>query len=589
MIPKFTQPKTFLKRLATISCLVVFVSMNPTIIFAGTEMSIEPESTPPLGGLCDGVMIDDGDPCTIDECDPLTGNVTHTGSNFNPGVTLINGVPCYGELATVLVSATGGVQPYNGTGINFLAEGLHVILVSDVAGCSASVPINISQPPKLTADVTTTSTLCGLTSGEASVLVDGGTPGYSFIWRDSANNIVSFFPVASGLAQGTYTVTVTDLNGCTATASGVVAVAGNPPAAPGPISGPQGVCKGQSGIVYCVPADPTVSSYVWTLPNGATGSSTGNCITVKFSTKYSGGMICVYGVNSCGNSPTTCISAPLVTSKPPKPGPINGSSPVCAGNLYSYCLQPMASASSYEWVIGGNSGASILLGQGSFCILVLVPANATGSFVVKVKARNCKGLSDEVKLSVPVQNIPTVPSTISGPASVCKSQLGFYSVTNVSGNTYNWSVTGDVWIAGGQGSNNLALDYSTSTANSAVISVTATNGCGTSAPRNKTIAINPNCKVANYAGNISDTNSIELSIYPNPSHYEINIDFYTLLESKCQINIYDVTGRTLKEIELNSVTGLNHQLINISEFSKGTYFIRIASEEGLSISKFVVE
>lgn len=71
----------------------------------------------------------------------------------------------------------------------------------------------------------------------------------------------------------------------------------------GSISGDAEVCQGQTGVVYSVPIIINATSYVWTLPVGASISSgeNTNSITVSYSPTASSGNISVYGINACGN------------------------------------------------------------------------------------------------------------------------------------------------------------------------------------------------------------------------------------------------------------------------------------------------
>jgi len=82
----------------------------------------------------------------------------------------------------------------------------------------------------------------------------------------------------------------------------------NLPAAAGTITGPDSVCTGQTGVIYCVPLDTNASYYIWNLPMGTTiaaGSGT-NCITVNFASNAHSGNISVYEGNICGNgAPST--------------------------------------------------------------------------------------------------------------------------------------------------------------------------------------------------------------------------------------------------------------------------------------------
>lgn len=75
--------------------------------------------------------------------------------------------------------------------------------------------ITITEPTALTLATTQVNVLCnGASTGSIDLTPSGGTPGYTYSWTGGATT-----QDRSGLAAGTYTVTVTDANGCTNTTS----------------------------------------------------------------------------------------------------------------------------------------------------------------------------------------------------------------------------------------------------------------------------------------------------------------------------------------------------------------------------------
>jgi len=69
----------------------------------------------------------------------------------------------------------------------------------------------------------------------------------------------------------------------------------NPAATVGVIEGSATVCQGQNLVTYTVPEIENATSYIWTLPTGATGSSTTNSISVNYSISAISGNITVKG------------------------------------------------------------------------------------------------------------------------------------------------------------------------------------------------------------------------------------------------------------------------------------------------------
>lgn len=132
-------------------------------------------------------------------------------SALNAFISVVTPILCAGESATIDVSATGGTPPYAGTG-NFMASpGTQNYTITDANGCMATSIITITQPLPITLTGSSTDEMMGM-DGTASVVAAGGTAPYTYSWLPSGGNGAT----ATGLSAGTYTVTVTDANGCSA-------------------------------------------------------------------------------------------------------------------------------------------------------------------------------------------------------------------------------------------------------------------------------------------------------------------------------------------------------------------------------------
>ena len=94
--------------------------------------------------------------------------------------------------------------------IDNLSSGEYIITVVDDNGCFEVVNFVVTEPEELSLSFETTpGEYSNCSSGTASVFVEGGSPGYEFLWSNgfSDNEII-------GLCAGEYSVTVTDANGC---------------------------------------------------------------------------------------------------------------------------------------------------------------------------------------------------------------------------------------------------------------------------------------------------------------------------------------------------------------------------------------
>ncbi|MFN7265925.1 MAG: beta strand repeat-containing protein, partial [Bacteroidota bacterium] len=98
-----------------------------------------------------------------------------------------------------------------------LGAGTYTVTVSDAGTCSSVNTFMITQPIVLTITATQDNNACNSdTRGAISLTVSGGTAPYTYLW---SNSPASTTPYLSYLAAGTYTVTVTDRNGCTKSAT----------------------------------------------------------------------------------------------------------------------------------------------------------------------------------------------------------------------------------------------------------------------------------------------------------------------------------------------------------------------------------
>ena len=180
-----------------------------------------PQSTALASGLCAGsysVFITDQNGCqatgitTITEPTALTASVTslgnvscNGGNNGYASISVNGGTPAY------TYSWTNGGSSAN---TNSLSAGSYTATVTDQNGCRVNAPVVITQPAALSNTVSGTDVKCyNACDGQASVNYSGGTGPYTFLWTPSLVNTAN----ASGLCEGTHTITITDLNNCIST------------------------------------------------------------------------------------------------------------------------------------------------------------------------------------------------------------------------------------------------------------------------------------------------------------------------------------------------------------------------------------
>ncbi len=129
---------------------------------------------------------------------------------------------CHGlSNGSVTLNTTGGNLPYVATwspnipNTATVAAGSYNVTVTDAQSCTSTASFVIDEPALLTTNVTHTDLSCfGETNGTANAIPTGGLGNYSYQWcnGDTTHN-------SSALSAGVCSVTVTDENGCSVTAS----------------------------------------------------------------------------------------------------------------------------------------------------------------------------------------------------------------------------------------------------------------------------------------------------------------------------------------------------------------------------------
>ena len=164
------------------------------------------------------VLVKDANNCvasnTITITQPSSVTVTNTITNVS-----CNG----GSDGTISLGVTGGVTPYSylwyvagqtTSTIGGLALGTYSVKITDGNNCSQTINYGIIQPTALLATTAQTNVSCKSGSNAASsIMVSGGTAGYTYNWMPSSQTS----SLATGLSTGIYTVIATDSKGCVIT------------------------------------------------------------------------------------------------------------------------------------------------------------------------------------------------------------------------------------------------------------------------------------------------------------------------------------------------------------------------------------
>ena len=517
------------------------------------------------------------------------------------------------------------------------------------SGCTGTNSSSITVNPAVSATMSSTSVNCfGGTNGTASAVVTSGTPGYNYSWNTIPVQTTS---TATGLAAGTYTVTISDANGCTAVKTQTVT---EPQVLSGSANVTNTSCGGVNGAINFTPTGGTTPySYVWT-PGGASSQDLSG---------ISSGVYSVLMTDAKGCTFSQSYTVGSNTSAPAAPGGVNGNSYICKGTTGNqFSVTPVNGASNYTWTI--PAGASITSGQGTSNVTLSFTSNQNSGNICVYASNSCGNSATVCKALTVVTSKPAVPASISGPGTVCPNATGvaFSCPIVAKAQDYNWTMPAGMTIASGAGTNAITVNTAANFAGG-LIKVSASNCKGTSGLKSlqlysipampgtitgsATVCANQSgvtYSVAAVAGatsyswtlpagatitNGSGTNSITVTfgtssgsvsvkavntcgqssarnltvsiscrfaepqlgftMYPNPAQKEVTISFNAESNLQYLITINDITGRKLSEITGTSVKGLNEVLLDVSAFVKGVYLISYEQKDVRILKKLVVE
>lgn len=362
-----------------------------------------------------------------------TISTTVTALNVPTVMVTDNASICQGQTATLSASATSSCTYSWSNGsyessISVSSSGSYTVTITNDNGCSVtrSVNVTVHNNPQIT--LMGTTTIC---EGQSTQIAAYGNESCTFTWSNGTNNSLATF-----FETGIYTVTATNVYGCTNSASTSIFVHPKPTPT---ISGNLTICPNSSTTL-------TVSngnSYRWS--NG----STQNSITVspQIASSYTVTVTDAYGCQ--GN--TSCLvqigSVPTLN--------ITGNTSICTGQ--STQLSVTGGYSSYVWS-NNSTSPSIVTNMGG---------------IYRVTVTNELGCSASDSIKITVNELPTLNFGMQH--SICAGESYTYSLPVDANITYNWS--------------NNASGNEITVYNSGIYTVTATNqfGCSRSASDSLTV------------------------------------------------------------------------------------------------------
>ncbi len=341
----------------------------------------------------------------------------------------------------------------NGTGFfSNLASNTYTVTVTDAAGCTATANIAVSQPAVLGFgnNVINDVSCNGNSDGNIQMVPSGGTGPFTFVLNPgSISNTTGMF---TGLAPNTYSIAVTDANGCTA--STTVSIVQPPPLSWSTVNVIDVLCNGAGNGSALLNATGGSGTLAYTLSPGNITNTTGLYSPLGPNT-YT---VIATDANSCTLTSTITVSEPSVLQL----DNISTVTPSCVpGNDGGLTITASGGTPTYQYNIGGGN-------QSSNTFTSLASANYT---VTVIDANNC---SVTTLVSMTPANAPMITNVISNDVSCHGGNTGSIQVTSSGGSAplnYNL-MPGNV--------NNATGTFNGLDSNTYIITVTDANSCSVS-------------------------------------------------------------------------------------------------------------
>ncbi len=324
---------------------------------------------------------------TVTAAGGCTATATRTVTVSTPMTlsTSVTNILCNGGAATGAIDLTvnGGTSPYTynwGAGQpttqdrTNLAIGTYTVTVTDAFGCTKTTSATITQPTVLTLSTTQVNVACNNSStGSIDLTVSGGTGAYTYAWTGGVTT-----QDRTGLVAGTYTVTVTDANGCTKSTSATITQSGVLTL----------VCEAQVngiwtvlptcqlsvcvGSVLALSVNPNVNTVNWSGPNGYTATGVNDAFVSNAVTAAQAGNYTATLTDANGCVATTTITVTVNTPT----ASITGANTICAGSSTTFTA---SGGGTYAWSTGASTAAITVSTAGTYTVTVTSSGGCTAT------------------------------------------------------------------------------------------------------------------------------------------------------------------------------------------------------------------
>ncbi|NQV52872.1 MAG: T9SS type A sorting domain-containing protein [Flavobacteriales bacterium] len=414
-------------------------------------------------------------------------------------------------------SSTQGIENSNGStgyatpGRNSQSWTTTNDFVSFQPNCGDTFWTYVSDGPSLS--LMGDSNDCFLDSNATATVTPTGASPFSYAWSNGETTAS-----ITGIPQGTFTVTVTDDDGCYKSEEIDIY---SPPFLNVSSNASNANCESDANGSAEAHQNGGVTPYTYAWSNGGTADSIGGLTQGTYT-------VTVTDANGCENASTATVgfdnADPVVDLGPDKM--------ICPGKISLLTTTP--GYESYAWSTGDTVPNIVIQAAGTYTVTVTTVAGCSGS--------------DEIQVveAVPVQ------------VELGPNQEGYGPIMVDAGSQFNqflWSTGANTQI------------ISVGQTGTYAVTVADSNGCSS----------NDDVKVSIWPASVEDIGKDEFAVFPNPAATSL-----TLMSGSAQPSLYirliDMSGQVVMETTTSLGAGEQRQL-DVSTYPRGSYLLEMRNDD----------
>lgn len=447
------------------------------------------------------------------------------------------------------INAAGGVPPFtyewgNGSTGQTISggSGTYRVTVTDATGCTNSFDSQVAAPEVLRANTVSTSESCaGASDGSASCTPTGGTQPYTYLWSNGATSAQ-----ITGVPNGTYTVTVTDANGCTVPST-VFVTGGTAPQYSALAFSVSCFGEATGRILGSAALGTPPYSYSWS--NGATTEGLSNLAAGTYTVTTTDSKGCTDVASYTIDQPATGVSLSNQVV-------VNAS---CFGSTDGRISVSAAGGTApYEYTWSNGETGDVVGGLSAGVYTVTITDNLGCTFVPSI--------------FIVTQPAP-ITAFITGSDTACVDVAASFALAGNFTN-HTWSASGNGTVLTGQGTGNATIRWAASGANTVTVNFSDSDGCPGAATFSVFVDVCIGTSEVIWAG---------VQVSPNPFADRVDVIFENAEHTGATLRLSDLNGRLIVEKTVET----SKMRLETGDLPPGAYLLQLIENGQIAARKLL--